>query len=85
MDRAPRSMIRARLPDCLPAWKSSDRSRVWAKLSTAERAMAAWDTGWKIMSRSRGAAAETIRRATAISITPMKAAESPAARCAAEG
>ena len=42
---APRSMMRARPPVCLPWWKLSDSESEWAKVSTAERASACCDTG----------------------------------------
>ena len=44
VERAPRSMTRASAPVCLLWWKSSDRPRAWAKVSTAARARVACDT-----------------------------------------
>ena len=52
VERAPRSMVRARLPDCLLWWKSSDRDREWAKVSIAARARVAWETGVNTASRA---------------------------------
>ena len=52
VERAPRSMIRDRVPVCLVWWKSSDSESAWPKLSTAARAMVDCDTRVKIASRA---------------------------------
>src|SRR5579872_155416 len=79
VELAPRSMMRASAPVCLPEWKLSESESEWPKVSTAERASACWETGVKIASRTSGVTLETKRSSTQKAAKPPNTAKTVAA------